>query len=423
MARRKTEDSSETLPLVAIELGSNSIRAMAAERIGEDTLRILGYEESQKYDCVDRGMVVQTTDAGYMISEVLKLLGNRINRENLPTAFLLLGGRSMQAVPVGCKRDMIHKRTIPATLLQEMEAECRNKIEHHNPDVAVLALIPSYFCLDGVEQEEKPRPEQRAAQLEAHYIAFVGKKELKTKIHDSFDRAGKSVEQAFARPEALLSAFAPEDPDVLSDGCAVLDFGAQTTTLTVYKGTEYLYTKVIAQGSDHITRTITHQGISRRNAEKLKTTYGFASPDLVEKDLRMRVPSVNGDSLLLTSKELAFLIRQKLDEIINPLMEGLKPFAERIRVLYITGGGSLLQGIDNYVQSKTSVQVLYGSHAPLLEPGTPDEYYSPQYASLVGALILGSDYREAHPGQKIPPAKIKDSFGDMLIDLFTDSNN
>jgi hypothetical protein len=104
-------------------------------------------------------------------------------------------------------------------------------------------------------------------------------------------------------------------------------------------------------------------------------------------------------------------------------MEGLKPFAERIRVLYITGGGSLLQGIDSYVQSKTSVQVLYGSHAPLLEPGTPDEYYSPQYASLVGALILGSDYREAHPGQKIPPAKIKDSFGDMLIDLFTDSNN
>lgn len=423
MAKRKTQDSSDTLPLVAIELGSNSIRALAAERVGEDTLRILGYEQSQKYDCVDRGVVVQTTDAGYMISEVLRLLGNRIQHENLPTAFLLLGGRSMQAVPVGCKRDQIHKRSIPPTLLQNMETECRNKIEHHNPDVAVLALIPSYFCLDGTEQEEKPRPDQRAAEVEAHYIAFVGKKELKTKIQDSFDRAGKSVEQAFVRPEALLSAFAPEDPDVLYDGCAVLDLGAQTTTLTVFKGTEYLYTKVIAQGSDHITRAITHQGIAHRHAEKMKTTYGFASPDLVEKDLRMRIPSVNGESIAMTSKELAFLIRQKLDEIINPLMEGLKPFAERIRLLYITGGGSLLQGIDAYIQQKTTVKVLYGSHAMLLEPGTPDEYYSPEYASLVGALILGSDYREAHPGQKIPPAKIKDSFGDILIDLFTDTKN
>ena len=420
--RKKEEEQSEKLPLVAIELGSNSIRAMAAERIGEDTLRILGYEESQKYNCVDRGMVVQTTDAGYMISEVLKLLGNRIHQENLPTAFLLLGGRSMQVVPVGCKRDQIHKRPIPTSMLIDMEKECCNKIELHNPDAAVLAIIPSYFVLDGAEQEEKPRADQRATMVEAHYMAFVGKKELKTKIQDSFDRAGKSVEQAFARPEALLSAFASEDPDVLYDGCAVLDLGAETTTMTVFKGTEYLYTKVIPQGSDHVTRLITHQGISRPNAEKLKTTYGFASPELVEKDLKMRIPSINGDSMLMTSKELATLIRQKLDEILDPLMEALKKYEERIRVLYITGGGSLLQGIDAYIQTKTNVEVLYGSHAQLLEPGTPDPYYSPEYASLVGALILGSDYREMHPGQKIPPAKINKKIGDMVLEFFTDIN-
>ena len=109
MAKRKKEDEqSDKLPLVALELGSNSIRAMAAERIGEDTLRILGYEESNKFDCIDRGIVTQTTDAGFMISEVLRKLGNRIQYDNLPTAFLLVGGRTMQSVPVACKRDMIH---------------------------------------------------------------------------------------------------------------------------------------------------------------------------------------------------------------------------------------------------------------------------------------------------------------------------
>ena len=417
--RKKEEEQSDKLPLVALELGSNSIRAMAAERIGEDTLRILGYEESNKFDCIDRGIVTQTTDAGFMISEVLRKLGNRIQYDNLPTAFLLVGGRTMQSVPVACKRDLIHKRVIPTSLLIEMEKECCEKIELHNPEAAVLAIIPSYFVLDGVEQEEKPRPDQRTVQLEAHYIAFVGKKELKTKIQDSFDRAGKSIEKAFIRPEALLSAFAPDNPDALYDGCAVLDMGAETTTLTVFKGTEYLLTKVIAQGSDHVTRLITHQGISRPNAEKLKTQYGFASPELVEKDLRMRIASTGGDSIRLTSKDLATLIRQKLDEIVDPLMVALKQFEERISVVYITGGGSLMEGMEAYIQSKTGVKVLYGSHAQLLASDTPEEYYSPEYASLVGGLILGSDYRNAHPGQKIPPAKIGKKIGDLVLDIFT----
>ncbi len=423
MAKRNTQVTTDVLPLVAIEMGSDSIRAMAAERINNDMLRILGYEESRKHHCVDRGVVVQSSDAGFMISEVLKKLANRINRENLPTAFVLLGGRSMQVVAVGCKRDLIHKRVIPASILQEMEAECCEKIEFKHPEAAVLAIVPSYYCLDGQEQEEKPRPDQRAAQFEAHYIAFVGKKELKEKIQDSFDRSGKSIEQTFARPEALLSSFIPDNPDVLYDGCAVLDFGAETTTLSIFKGTEYLYTKVVALGSEHITRLLTHQGITHNLAEKLKTQYGFASPDLVsDKDnLRMRIPLATGESINFTTREVAQLIQQKLDEILAPLLAGLSTFESRISVLYITGGGSLLQGMDSYLQSKTGVKVLYGSHALLLAPDTDDEFYNPRYSSLVGALILGSDYREAHPGQKIPPAKITDAVGDMLLKFFTDT--
>ena len=308
------------------------------------------------------------------------------------------------------------KNTSRVTIIAE-------KIEFKHPEAAVLAIVPSYYCLDGQEQEERPRPDQRAAQFEAHYIAFVGKKELKEKIQDSFDRSGKSIEQTFARPEALLSSFIPDNPDVLYDGCAVLDFGAETTTLSIFKGTEYLYTKVVAQGSEHITRLLTHQGITHNLAEKLKTQYGFASPDLVsDKDnLRMRIPLATGEAMNFTTREVAQLIQQKLDEILTPLLAGLSTFESRISVLYITGGGSLLQGMDSYLQSKTGVKVLYGSHALLLAPDTDDEFYNPRYSSLVGALILGSDYREAHPGQKIPPAKITDAVGDMLLKFFTDT--
>ena len=210
--KKKYEQPVEDLPLVAIDLGSNSIRAMAAKRIGPNMLHILGVEELNKFACVERGVITQTSNAGYSISVLLRLLANRLNVADLPTAFVLTGGRTMQCVPVSSKRDQVHKREISPAMLEDMEAECKRKIEKRYPEVAVLGIVPAYFRLDGVEQDERPLPDQRAEMLEGHYVAFVGRKEMETYLQKSFDQAGKSIEQTFVRPEALLSAFAADTP-------------------------------------------------------------------------------------------------------------------------------------------------------------------------------------------------------------------
>lgn len=414
----------DSLPLVAIDLGSNSVRAMAAEKIGPDMLHVLGYEESQRYPCVDRGLIVQTSSAGYMIGEALTLLANRIGIERLPAAFVLLGGASMQVVPVYSKRDLIQKRPVSTSTLESMRNECKRKIEEHNPNVAVLDLIPAFFVVDGQEQEEEPSPTQRATLIEAHFSAIVGKKELVDKVHASFDRGIRTIEQTFTRPEALLSAFAFEDPSVLTDGCAVLDMGAQTTTLSIYKGTAYLLIKVIQKGGYHITRLIEQQGISFENAEKVKCQHGFAAPNLIDKNYHIQIPGsseING-VWKTSSEELATLIKQGLDEMVNPLMNILNEYSERIRCLYITGGASMLQGMPEYLSEKTSIEIMYGSHAGLLDRRTPDEFCSPAYASLVGALIMGSDYRDTHPGQLLEQPKINQigqNLGQTLVELFS----
>ncbi len=397
MAKKKQQAAE--LPLVAIDLGSSGIRAMAASRIGADLLHILAVEQSTKFPCTERGVVVQSSNAGFMIGEVLKLMANRLQLQDLPTAFVLLGGRSMQIVPVYSKRDQVHKREVSQRLLEEMESECKNKIETHNPGVAVLGLVPAYFKLDNVEQEEIPLPEQRAELVEAHYIAFVAHKELETQIQKSFDQAGKSIEKAFVRPEALLSAFVASDGvEILREGCAVLDMGAQTTTLSIFKGTEYLYNKVVPQGGYHITRVLEQQGISLATAEKLKCQFGYASPAQVEKNLKLKVPAIAevGGVWHVTSEELARTIFIKLEEILKPLIEALNSYGDRIKTLYITGGASMLNGMQDYLQQKTMLQVIYGSHDTLVDANTDPQYLEPRYSALVGALILGADYREEH---------------------------
>ncbi|MBQ7997520.1 MAG: rod shape-determining protein [Paludibacteraceae bacterium] len=425
MAKRQTQ-TTDSLPLVAIDLGSDSVRAMAAQRIAPDLFRILGVEERpQKLGnlCVEQGIITQSSNAGYVIAEVLKLLANRIGVDELPTAFISVGGQSMQIVAVHSRRDQARRKEISQELLDEMERECKEKIESRNPEVAVLGLVPSFFKLDGVEQDEQPGSEQRAALVEAHYIAFYGRKAIDTQLQKSFSQAGRSIEHAFVRPECLLSAFATCDGNhVLMNGCAVLDLGAQTTSLTAYKGGQYLLNKVVPKGGYHITRMLEQQGMSFATAEVLKKKFGCASPQLVEKNVRLRVPAspeIGGD-IVISTQELAEAIELKLQEILAPVMEELQKVEGRIQTLYITGGGSMMAGILEYIQSLTAVKVQYGAHNLLLHRDTEEKYLSPQYTSLVGTILLGQDYRDNHKNQPVRKPGFFDRVKESTLDMFID---
>ena len=413
--------------MVAIDLGSDSVRAMAARRLAPDLFQILGVEERpQKLGnvCVEQGIITQSSNAGYVIAEVLKLLANRIGVDELPTAFICIGGQSMQIVAVHSRRDQARRKEISQELLDGMERECKEKIESRNPEVAVLGLVPSFFKLDGVEQDDLPGPEQRAALVEAHYIAFYGRKAIDTQLQKSFSQAGRSIEHAFVRPECLLSTFATCDGNhVLMSGCAVLDFGAQTTTLTVYKGGQYLLNKVVPKGGYHITRMLEQQGMSFATAEVLKRKYGCAAPQFVEKNVRLRIPAspeIGGD-IVIASNELAEAIEIKLQEIIAPLMEELKKVESRITTLYITGGGSMLAGMAEYIQSQTPVKVQYGAHNLLLHRDTDEKYLSPQYTSLVGTILLGQDYRDTHKNQPVQRPNFFERVKESTLDMFIES--
>lgn len=162
--------------MVAIDLGSSGVRAMVAQRLNPDTLRVLGVEKSTRYQCVDRGVVVQTGSAGYMINETIKLLANRLKVDTIPQAFVVLGGVSMKVVHLSWKKDLIRSQAITTTILDTMEKECRMSIERQNAGVAVLGLVPCSYILDKHEQTNRPEPTEKATLLEVVYTAFVGKK-------------------------------------------------------------------------------------------------------------------------------------------------------------------------------------------------------------------------------------------------------
>ena len=406
--------------LVAVDMGSQSFRAMAAEVTPSGALRVLGVEESSQKCCVHRGVVENTSDAGYMLTSVIKLLGNRIRKQVGNAAFVCAGGQSMKVVSVSSSRDLGCKREITSDLLAKMEWECKEKIEKKNPDVAVLDLIPSHYQLDGEKQTHEPTSDQRAVFFTAHYNAFWGKKELADKVEKTFQRTALVKEKMYVRPEVLMNALATEEE--MNNGCAVLDLGAQTSTLTIHKGGGYLYNQVVPLGGYDITEAVEQLGISLMQAERLKCIYGVASADMVKVNRTYILTTPEGEKISVSAVQLAEVISCKLTEMLSPLMEALNKEAQGVEVLYVTGGGAMLKGIVGYIQSMTSVKVMGGSHASWLTPDTPDEYCMPQYASLVGTLLLGAEYRKSHPqasysGNRPLLEKIKEG----TLKLFTDS--
>ena len=167
------------------------------------------------------------------------------------------------------------------------------------------------------------------------------------------------------------------------------------------------------------------------NARKLKHLYGYAEEKAVPKNQNISIPSEQEPKtyVKMTTTFLAMIIRSRLNEIITPLFNDLNNrFKDEVTKLYITGGGAMLKGIKEYLQSLTEVEVEYGSHADWLDEQTPKEYYAPEYSALVGTLILADESRQSgnNPKQQGPIqpdsfwTRMKEKIERKVVTLFDD---
>jgi len=433
--RSSKKQETIALPLVAVDPGSSSLKVMAATLTDSSspegsTLRILAAEDCTKFRSVQKGIIQNTSNTSYMLRETMLLLQNRMRfQEELPTAFALVGGKSMHCTTITNKRMQANVDPISINMLDQLEDECFRKIrnaESRTPYVAIEAR-PGRFLLDKEEVLGEPAAGTKARAIEASYSTFYGIEALSEKMTASFERAGKSIEKMFARPSALLEALANEDDEML--GVAIIDFGDETTTISIYKAGMFLSCQVALQGGHHITRDIASLGISEVNAEKLKLKFGSAFENHSNvRQIRIPAEKEGEEPIIVATDFLSTIIVSRLDETMTPIFAELKKYEDQISRVYITGGASKMRDMEAYIKAHTTLPVSYGSHADWLEAGTPQELYAPEYSAVVGALLLGAGYRRRRPGRPIPGTPIKNDppqkkFGNFIVDLFTNTEN
>ncbi len=206
------------------------------------------------------------------------------------------------------------------------------------------------------------------------------------------NRCHLSVEAMVASPYAASLAVLADDEAEL--GCAIIDFGAGTTTIAVFDRGRFVHIDAVAVGGQHITTDIA-RGLSVRieDAERLKTMHGSALPGFSDDREVLTVRPVGEDDehagpLHIPRAGLTRIIRPRVEEILELVRDRLNAsgFASLVgRRLVLTGGASQLTGLVEAARRTLARDVRLGR--PLGVSGLPEVARGPAFAAAVGLMI------------------------------------
>ena len=413
---------------IAIDFGSSKISALAAEVNPDRTLNVLAYE-TKPSDDVKYGIISQVSGAAFKMSELLKLIQNSSKINDISQVSVSIGAKSMKVIKVGVHKSVGASATVSEALMEELRRECEQKVAKEK--IAVFDITPLYYELDGRRTDEPLK--KNARQISAFYTVVYGHNMILDGIDRCMDRTGILVEHSSVSVEALSAAVLDEKQR--EDGCALINFGASTTTLAIYKNDILQQMIVVPLGGVNITKDIEELGISRQYAERLKCATGFALESKVVKPVLVEIPSVDPDKSLvkISTQFLATIIESRIEEIIQPLLDAISDYDELLDAgIVITGNGSKMKCLAELIAEKSGLNVQIGDHTEWLSEKTDKRYSDTSYSQLIGTIILNHEHRLINPaevevvskkGLKLPKGKLRDRIDNFIGTFFGEDDN
>ncbi len=205
------------------------------------------------------------------------------------------------------------------------------------------------------------------------------------------NRAHLSVEAMVATPYASgLSALVDDEAEM---GCACIDMGGGTTTLSVFLGGRFVFTDAIAVGGGHVTMDLA-RGLSTRldDAERLKVLHGSTLPGASDEQDMISIPPIGDDDgdvpLQVPRAQVTRIIRPRIEETLELIRDRLNRsgFAGAVgKRIVLTGGASQLTGMSEVARRILTRNVRLGR--PLGVKGLPEMAKGPAFSTAVGLLI------------------------------------
>lgn len=341
--------------VVALEIGSSKIVGAIAEKTSNGFVRIEHLEEAKLFsNCVRYGCVMNVETVKGNINKILRCLENRIGG-TIKDVYIGMSGRSLRSELMEVRRGLdsstpITKETI-ASIIRSATAE-------HKPprDYEVVEVVPRTFIVDNNETKDPCGQYGSSINIQLNMI------ELRSTVKMNLERSippGVHVSKYIVTPLAVAREVLTESEKSL--GCMLVDVGAETTTVSIFKGGSLVHLLTLPLGGRNITLDIVNGlNVVEETAETVKKKL---SNPLDPSSESIIIEGMN-------STDVSNFISARAGEIIANINQqfayaGLT--SEDVRGIVVTGGGVLLQGFQQRLEEATKLKVRMANNPQSLD--------------------------------------------------------
>lgn len=257
-------------------------------------------------------------------------------------------------------------------------------------DRQVLHLLPVDHVLDGQAGIADPRG-MVGSELQLNMHALTADTAPMRNLELAINRAHLSVETMVATPYAAgLSALVDDELEL---GCACVDMGGGTTSISVFSERQFIHADAIPVGGQHVTMDIARGfSCSIDDAERLKVMHGSVLAANCDDRDTIQVPAIGSDgsdqALSVPRGVLNRIISARVEETLEMLRERINASGHSSVVgkrVVLTGGAAQMSGLAEMARRILGRNVRIGR--PLGVRGMPMSAKGPGFSAAVGLMI------------------------------------
>ncbi len=402
----------QSILAVGLDIGTSRVRCIIGEPEDDGKMNIVGIGQAESKG-LRRGIV---TTANAVTTAVEKAVdeAERVSGLEIQMATVNLSGEHLQ----GENKSGVVAVAGAGTEISEEDVE--RAIDSASAmqlpaGWEIVDRLPQEFIIDGQDGIIEPVG-MRGARLESlvHVVTSpsAGSQNIIKAVHNS----ELEIEQMILEPlAAATGTLSDEDREY---GCAVVNIGAEITSVMIFGRGAVQHTKIFPFGGMNFTKDIaTGLRVSIPDADKIKHKYGCVANFLMDEDEKHEAieitPVGRNETRELTKEILTDILQPRAIELLQYIAQEVANTNAQISSgVILTGGSSSIRGIVEIAEQVFDAPTRVGFPRQELFGGLIDELQPPEWSVAIGLALtsMRSQIREQNLGGKSPTRKVAEWF-------------
>lgn len=341
--------------IVALELGSSKIKGAVGTVDSSGAVTVKVVEEEPLLDWVRYGIVSNVEEVAVLTANLLERLEKKISPLTVDGVYVAMGGRSFRSDNRETERLLPEETEISSEIIEQLMGETQTTVPASRE---LFSIEAREYVVDKSRVSKPIGTFGRSIRMYSNVITCRPqiKRNLKRLLNE---KLGLNINGFVVRQTAQADfVLNPEEKRL---GCMLVDFGAETTSVSIYKNDHLQYFNTIPLGSRNITRDLTNLNYIEEQAEEIKQrmgdALGSANLDSADANSGINIVAVNN------------YISNRAGEIIANIREQIK-YAELRATdipagIVLVGRGARLRGFGERLAKVTGLKVRTGNSACL----------------------------------------------------------